>query len=164
MMTTDAVLDLAKRLLLDLDEVRPMLILQGELATTRIPLDGLPQEPREKTKALLALGYAAARESRLGQLQQLFFLSEAWMTTAPLGTPLKTMPIDDPKRREVLILAQRTREPGTTAIQLFEINRGSEEIQLQRIKEVEGPGGSAESPTLDSFLYGYEQGLQARRF
>jgi hypothetical protein len=161
-MTTDAVLDLAKRLLLELDEVRPMLIILGEKGATRIPLDGLPQEPEQKTKALLALGYAVARESRLGELQQLFFLSEAWMTTAPLGTPLKTMPIDDPKRREVLILAQRTRDPGTTMIQLFEINRSSEEIELQRIKQVEDPRGSAESPTLDSFLYGYEQGLQAK--
>ena len=163
-MNLENVLSLAKELLLEVGEVRPMLIVLGAQAATRIPLEQIPENREQKAKQMLGLGYAVGRDRSLGELRELFILFEGWMSLGSSPAPA-IMPADDPNRQEVLVITRYQHHPPTTAMTVFRIQRTGEpdNLELERVEEVEGSEGQAQSPLVEAFLYGYEEGVKSRQ-
>jgi hypothetical protein len=155
-MNLEDVLTLAKDLLLDVGEVRPLLIVLGSKADTQIPLEQIPEDRAQKAKQLLGLGYAVGRDPKLGELRELFILFEGWMSTGSSPVPA-IMPADDPNRQEVLVISHYQHRPVTTTIIAFRIRRTAEpdHLELERVEDLEGSAGQARSPLIEAFLYGY---------
>ena len=148
-MNLQDVLALAKDLLLEVGEVRPMLIVLGSKAGTRIPLEQIPENRAQKAKQMLGLGYAVGRDPKLGELRELFILFEGWMSLGASPTPA-VMPADDPNRREVLVISRYQHHPPTTTMIVFRIHRTGEpdHLERERVKGVEGAEGQARSPLI----------------
>src|ERR1041385_7672718 len=100
----DGVVAFAKRVLLQVGELRPLVIVQGQAGVARIPLEALPEDRKQKTKLLLRGGYSVGKDPRLGELIQVFVLFEGWMSRGAGRLPT-VMPADDPQRQEVLSIA-----------------------------------------------------------
>ena len=55
---------------------------------------------------MLSAGYALAQSGEVGDLRQVFFISEGWMIVGEEGKPpVSPRPSEDPKRMEVLVVS-----------------------------------------------------------
>lgn len=162
-MDLDDVLAVAQRLLLEVGEVTPLVLVQGSAGSTQIPLSEIPEDREQKIRLLLRVGYAVGQDPKLGGLEQVVVLFEGWMSRGSGPVPT-VMPADDPHHQEVLSIATYHPRPPRSTLALFTIVRSSDaqRIELERVPDVAEPGMQASSPLLDAFVYGYEEGRKAR--
>ncbi len=83
----------------------PFLIIDG---SKRLIYGGVPNIPDTHDKRLqymYAAGQMTAMSEQTGKLRQVFFISEGWMSLPQENELPKTLPSEDPNRKEVLIIA-----------------------------------------------------------
>jgi hypothetical protein len=132
-----------------------LLIVDGSNAPA---LDHHPAPSHEERVAQLFIaGMALACEGHVGRLRRVFFISEAWLSTAQGGVLPDVLPSQDPNRKEVLIISAYA--PGTqqTDLAIFEMIRDSDGA-LQALHDFAQPGESeayTKSPLLMAFVNGF---------
>jgi len=113
---------------------------------------------QERVAMMNAAGFALGKSDTIGQLEQVFFITEAWMSMPP-GGELTLPPSQDPNRIEVLLISQLEVAERRGDLVMFEMIRDGE--QLVDLKEFAPRGEkdlSFDSPLLDAFANGFQMG------
>jgi hypothetical protein len=167
-LTLEQVLKEAKSTALSRGRHAPTLILEGSGARLRTTLNDLPATHEGRARLLFRTGLLLAEAPALGELTQVFFVCEGWMSLATEGRPAVHPPSSDPNRREVLTIFRLQTAGHETEMALLEMRRGRQGrlVGLTDL-EVRPPSEAgterAESPLLEAFLAGFRHGRAAPR-
>ena len=97
----------------------------------------------------------------MGELQQVIFIPEGWMSTGE-GTPPESRPSQDPARKEVLLVSELMIRDHCSRVAIFEMVRDVKG-ELTELRDLQLPGeydqGQAETPLLDAFADGFYMGM-----
>jgi hypothetical protein len=134
----------------------PTLIVEGTTDSLVTQLPDLPGEPELRQALLFQVGALLAREFDLGQLRQVFMITEGWLSLRRDGKPPVERPSLDPERKEVLVVAAIFPPSGRQAIELREMIRNAQG-ELIEVTQVSKPEGAteAENPLLEALVAGY---------
>ena len=144
----------------------PMLIVEGSKAPVIIQFESVPDSHDERAQMMYSVGTTLAQSDRAGGLEEVWFISEGWMSTARKGGGIKIPPSQDPDRAEVLSIVRAKIYLGDfrTNGAIFEMVRGEsgklvdlKEVELIR-KDKEGDDGEVVSPLLAAFIEGFQLG------
>ena len=157
-MTITDVAAIAKRVMLEQGKHAPMLVVEGTGMNGIVELGTLPGDYPGKHDAMMMAGFSVAKEGKAGELKQLFFVSEAWISQGEDGKPPQTRPSEDPNRREVLVIGSVRLPERREELMVYALSRNErgEFVGLDELPEL--AGGSPRSFLLDSFLKGFEMG------
>jgi hypothetical protein len=137
----------------------PTLIAEGDRHSIVTQLRPLAPSSEERAQQLYALGAILAETGELGVLQQVFFITEAWLSLATPEHPPHFPPSQDPQRTEILVISRMGMQPPQTEAVIFEMQRNEEGalVNLENLDKQISPEqpGSAESPLLIAFAIGF---------
>lgn len=133
----------------------PTLIAEGNRQTIISVIDSFAAVQERRSQQMFSLGLALAQSGEVGVLHQVFFISEAWMSTADVDKPLKHPPSQDPKRKEILMIARRAFAPPASEVVIFEMKRDSKQRLIGVEPMLEQAGSEVRSPLLDAFVIGF---------
>ncbi len=155
----EEVISNAKEIMLREGEHVPVLIVEGgkNLVVGRIP--DMPATHGERVELMRFLGHAAAKSGRVNQLQQVFMVTEGWMSMADEDKPAEMRPSEDPNRKEVLIISAIQVQEHKKQIKLFEIRRDSNEqvVSLEEfLPDEKKKDETVDVPLLDAFVQGFQ--------
>jgi len=155
----------AKETMLRDRELLPTMIIEGsnDLIVGKIP--DMPATHGERMELMYFLGEAAAKSGRVDQLQQVFLLSEGWMSMASENKQAELRPSQDPDRREVLIISSFQVRRRQKQLKLFEILRSSNE-QVVSLREIfpdeDKKDETVEIPLLEAFVRGFQLAFRTK--
>ncbi len=136
----------------------PALIVEGSYQTVALALDTIGPTFMDRQEQMLFAGLALARSGEVGVLQQVFFISEGWMSIASEDRPIETLPSQDPRRKEILMVSRLALPTRTAEIILFEMKR-DDAGQLTALEKVQTAlpekEGRVEAPLLEAFAIGF---------
>jgi len=131
----------------------PVLWIQGTNGRKYILFEEFPNEYEEKVALMYVAGKQLAQQSKMGPLNNVFLVMEAWM-----GKNRTIRPSQDPERIEVLIISRLDVLTQEQTVITLEYIRDVDGI-LREIKDMVLPDGEtaakAESPLLPAFIAGY---------
>ena len=155
--TLDEVARLAKEVALEYGEHVPMVIAEGSTGSVVGQLVDFPETHEARSRRMYQAGVALGRSGQLGRLEQLFFVSEGWMSTAGEDGTLS----QDPDRVEVLFVSELKVGKRQANLVLFEMVR-DEQRQLSALDRLphlaEAGEGYVDSPLLAAFVDGFRVG------
>ena len=142
----------------------PLLIAEGSIQGIAGQIPTLPETHEERVDLMHSAGYFTAKSGGIGILRQVILISEGWMSVSEKGDFPKVRPAQDPKRKEVLIVAGLQVKENIRELKLFEMQRDQEEtlVELLEITSKEDEPKEADNPLLDAFAEGFQMGLQQR--
>jgi len=160
----EEVVQLAKEVILRDGTHVPMLIAEGSIQGLAGHIPIMPETHEERIHFMRSAGYSTAQSGALGFLRQVIFIGEGWMSVAEKGEAPKVRPTQDPKRKEVLIVAGLQVRENIREVKLFEMQRNEEGalMGLQEVTPKEDEPKQADNPLLDAFAEGFELGLLQR--
>lgn len=134
---------------------RPTVIVDGSLNTIATQIDQLAPTHEGRAQQMFLLGAILAEQEEFGVLQQVFLITEAWMSVTTLENPVQARPSQDPNRKEILAVSRLQFEPLQTDIVVFEMQR-NEKGNLVRLAQQAASEkvDSAESPLLQALAIG----------
>src|SRR5215213_6400226 len=94
----------AKEIMLRDGQHVPTLIVEGSKSLVGGQIPDLPATHGERVELMRFLGQAAAKSGRVDLLQQVFMVSEGWLSQPREDKPTDLHPSQDPNRKEVLII------------------------------------------------------------
>lgn len=143
----------------------PTLIAEGDQETLIAQIERFYPIFDERARQMSMIGLFVAKNSGVGVLQQISFISEGWMRSTDKGEKLAKRPSQNPQLKEVLTVTQRLYQPSRAEIVVFEMKRD----RLGVLKSLEGflhaPAASdvdANSPLIEAVVAGYV-GTRRRR-
>jgi|SRR5579859_919562 len=158
MTTLTEIIEMAEEVLLREGQHMPTVMVIGSKKTAMLRLSDLPDTHAGRARRMFSAGRSIAREGVVGRLQQVYFISEGWMSTGEKGK----MPSQDPKRVEVLLISGLNLETTQVDIVVHEMVRDSEgtliELKALDISGVE----RADSPLLRAFAQGFQAGSRPK--
>ena len=77
----------------------PVLIVESTRNLIASQIQDMPETHGERVELMRFIGQTAARSGKLGKLEQVFFVSEGWMSRASEDKPPELKPSDDPNRK-----------------------------------------------------------------
>jgi len=126
----------------------------GVTIATQLEFRGTHQE---RVATMHAAGFALGKSGQLSQLEQVFFISEGWMSRHQRGTP-PVPPSEDPHRIEVLLVSRLDVAQKRNELAVYEIVRqGEAVVDLSH----QGDLSSYDSPLLKAFAVGFQMGRGA---
>lgn len=137
----------------------PTLVVEGNTQTVRLELTQTPPTPEGRALQMLTIGALLREQRQLGTLKQLFFISEAWLSSQATAHPARPRPSQDPNRQEVLIISRfQAHDEATQAVILA--MRRDKKGELRELKPLLLPDEitSSNSPLLQAFVHGYQHG------
>jgi len=143
----------------------PVLIMEASknLVVGQIP--DMPATHGERVELMRFLGQAAAKSGRVDQLQQVFMVSEGWMSMASEDKPAEIRPSQDPDRKEVLIISAMQMEERKKHLKVFEILRDSNEQVVgfeEFLPDEQKRDESVDIPLLEAFVQGFKLAFRTR--
>jgi hypothetical protein len=135
----------------------------NKLSTGQIP--NMPPTHGERVELLRFLGQTVAESGRIDQLQQVFMVSDGWMSTPSEDRPAKLRPSEDPARKEVLIISAIQMKERKKQMEILEVLRDSHNQVVGFEDFLPGMKKKDESidiPLLDAFVQGYETAFRAK--
>ncbi|MEO8391726.1 MAG: hypothetical protein ABI700_01920 [Chloroflexota bacterium] len=144
--------------LLTRGSLAPTVIAEGDHQRVMVKLEPIAPTYEGRSHQMFFLGLMLAQSGEVGVLQQVFFISEAWMSVRELGQPLEQPPSQDPQRQEVVIVAHHTLRPPTTEVVVFAMKRDAQGgvVGLEALDAQEKPSESeARSPLVEAFIIGF---------
>lgn len=158
-LSLEEVAQFAKTVTLEDGYHRPTVIVEGALQVIATQLESIAPTHEGRAQQMYMLGAVLAERSDLGVLQQVFFITEAWMSIATKDNPPRILPSQDPQRKEILAVSRLTVQPPQTEMVIFEMQRDSANklIQLEEIEKSSTSNNEAvtESPLLEAFAIGF---------
>ena len=159
--TLDEVVQQAVETLLLQGQHVPTIIAEGDLNVLLLAIADMGQTFEERRLQMALAGFAMAHRAQIGSLRQVFFISEAWMSTGSKDTRPFRQPSQDPNRKEVLTIANQDVLEQKTRLILFEMLRDTDG-HLREVREHQGLATgtdvTAESPLLEAFVDGFQHG------
>lgn len=158
--TLEDITRLAKESALKQGQHIPTVVVEGSLQPVYAQFKEFPGTHEERLNRLFAAGYSLAEEGQVGNLKQVFFISEGWLSTRVTGTLPDVPPSQDPNRQEVLIISCLQILGHKTRIRLLEMLRNSagKLIGLRELDLDQDERADAENPLLDAFVAGFHAG------
>ena len=159
----DEVASNAKEAVLENGGQAPVLIVEGSKNIIVIPIEKMPDTHGERLGIMRFVGQVAAKSGRIGNLQQVFFLSEGWMSAARNGETPELKPSQDPDRKEVLIVSALQVRGRKKQIKLFEMVRDQNKkvVELPELSPSPEKESSVDVPLLDAFVQGFQFAFRA---
>src|SRR5687768_8102158 len=105
----------------------PVLIMEADNKLVAGQIPHMPATHGERVELLRFLGQAAAKSGQVSQLQQIFMVTEGWMSVASEDKSAEIQPSQDPNRKEVLIISAIQMKERKKQMKVFEILRDSSE-------------------------------------
>jgi hypothetical protein len=159
LMSFDEFIPLAAELLLRTGTVTPTVIVETQRALSVGHIPDMPDTYQERVELMRFLGEETAKSGRVEQIDQVFMVTEGWMSEHEEGRPS-----DDPDRKEVLIISAIQVKEQKKLLKLLEITRNSDQ-DVTHLKDVaadrEGEG-SADLPLLEAFVQGFQTAFRAK--
>jgi hypothetical protein len=142
----------------------PILIVEGSKSLIVSQIQDMPETHGERVELMRFFGQAAAKSGRVGRLEQVFFISEGWMSVANEGKLPENRPSQDPNRKEVLIISGLELKGLKKSLKLFEMvrNENKQVVDLPELSSPQGKEGAIEIPLLDAFAQGFRTAFQMR--
>lgn len=160
MLTLDKIISGAKHKIARFGGLEPTIFVEG---TNNLEIAPLPDLSESLKHAVLeALGFTLAKENRVGELVQLFLVSEGWRVRrrANEGYRGALQPKHAPDRIECVMVFRYQVRPETRRMILYDIVRNNAG-ELTELRPVTTPSGErVESPTLDALLRGFQRGRE----
>lgn len=163
--TLEDVTQLAKEIALESGVHVPTLIVEGSGPSVIAQLPDMPDTHEGRLQLMHAAGFALGASSEVGELEQVFFISEAWVSVMRKGRPPVLPPSADPERKEVLIISNLKVEGHQTDMAIFEMVREDEQLVALEPYEAdhEAQAHTVEMPLLDAFVAGFSKGASGRQ-
>jgi len=142
----------------------PVLIVEGSRGLAISQMREVPDTHGERLDLMRSLGQAAAMSGKFGQLRQVFFISEGWMSVASQEKPPNMRPSQDPNRKEVLIVSGLELKRQQKYLRIFEMVRNPSQrvVDLAELSPPHDKDGRIEIPLLDAFAQGFRLAFQAQ--
>jgi hypothetical protein len=160
--TLEEIVRIAKEVALQHGGHVPTLIAEGNKRAFGGQIANLPETHEDRVRWMHSAGYALAQSEEVGDLRQVFFISEGWMIVGEEDGPPASRPSQDPRRKEVLVISNRSTREQESRLVIFEMVRDVEG-KLAELKDIQLPGENeerhAETPLLDAFVDGFRMGL-----
>jgi len=163
--TLEEIISNAREIMLRDGNHVPMLILEGNKNIVAGPIRDLPDTHDERMELMHFLGQAAAESGRVDQLQQVFMVSEGWISMSSEDKPTGTRPSQDPDRKEVLIISAVQIKERKKQMKVFEILRDSSEqvVGLEEfLPDEKKKDESVEIPLLEAFVHGFRMAFRTK--
>ena len=118
----------------------------------------------ERARLLFAAGYVLAENRLVSRVSDVFFISEAWMST--FDKEAYVPPSRDPQRREVLLVSGLDMHSGQSELRLYEMQRDDDGalIGLDAVEVPDADEERVESWLLSAFAAGYRAGGDSSNF
>jgi hypothetical protein len=157
-MTFEEVTRIAQEMTLQQGSHVPLLAIQGDQQALLLPMTELADTHEGRAQQMFITGLALASSGEVGVLQQVFFITEGWLSVVDTGEIPDTPPSQDPQRREVLTISNLDMETGKTQMKLLEMKR-DDQGKLQALEQPDWRKDTgkteAESPLLNAFVLGF---------
>ncbi len=142
----------------------PILIVEGSKNFIVSQIQEMPETHRERMELMRFFGMTAAKSGKVGRLEQVFFISEGWMSVANEGKLPENGPSQDPNRKEVLIISGLQLNGFKKSLRLFEMvrNQGKQVVDLPELLAPQREEGDIEIPLLDAFAQGFRLAIQMK--
>lgn len=142
----------------------PVLIVEGSRSRIVSQIQDMPDTHGERMDLMRFFGQAAAKSGRVGRLEQVFFISEGWMSVANEGRLPDLRPSQDPNRKEVLIVSELEFKEHNKYLRIFEMirNPNQQVVDLAELSPPQDKDGSVEIPLLEAFAQGFQFAFQAK--
>lgn len=161
----EEIVSIAKELMLRDGHHVPILIVEDNRKLIAGQIQDMPATHGERVELMRFLGQAAAKSGRVERLNQVYMVSEGWMSKANEGNLPQVRPSQDPNRTEVLIISCMDVKHRRKEIKLYEILRdtnqqviGFEECLPDQDKKDE----TIEIPLLEAFVHGFQMAFRIR--
>jgi len=160
----DEIIANAKELVFESGHHVPVVIMEGSKNLIVSSIQELPPTYCERMQLMRFMGQAAAKSGQVGSLEQVFMISEGWMSMARQDSPPKMRPAEDPNRKEVLIISGFDIQQKMKKLKLFEMVRDQHQhvIAMPEILPPQSRDGKVEIPLLDAFAEGFLLAFRAR--
>ncbi len=161
----DEIVSNAKEILLRDGNHVPALIVEGSKKLIVAPIPNMPETHGERIVLLRFLGQAAVKTGSIGQLQQVFIITEGWLSVGIKEESSEVRPSQDPNRKEVLIISGMQIKERRKIMKLFEILRDDENqvISLEEsLRDVEEKEVTVEIPLVEAFVRGFQTSFRSK--
>jgi len=148
----------AKDVILKDGKHAPILIIDGDRELLISQLYELPATHQQRVELMRFVGMTTAMSGKLRSLEQVFMVSEGWMSVARKDSQSIIPPSQDPDRKEVLIVSGLQLEGNRKHLRLFEILRYGDNncVDLHELVPSSEKDGPVEVPLLDAFVHGFQ--------
>ena len=160
-LTIEQVANLAYKMTLKNGKHLPTVFVQGGGDQTQVgKLYHFPDTHEARLERMLKVGMAYGHDPHLsGILSQVFFVCEAWMSSAKKDQPPHFPPSQDPHRQEVLAVSELDLTTQQSAMIIYEMIRGDDETLLNLQLLINLAKGTqvntVHSPLLEAFVLGF---------
>jgi hypothetical protein len=162
--TLEEIISNAKEIMMRDGKHVPVLIMEADNKVVAGQIPDMPPTHGERVELMRFLGQAAAKSGKVNNLQQVFMVTEGWMSEPSVDGDELLPPSEDPKRKEVLIVSAIQMKERKKHLKVYEIARDQDE-QVTGMEEFvpEDPQEtSVEVPLLDAFVQGFQTGFQTK--
>jgi hypothetical protein len=159
--TIEEIISNAKEIMVRDGQHVPTLIVEGSKNLVAGQIPDMPPTHGERVELMRFLGQAAAKSGRVDQLQQVFMVSEGWMSE-PRGD---MSPSQDPNRKEVLIISAIQMKERKKQMEIFEIFRDTSEqvVSIEKfLPHTEKKDQTVDIPLLDAFVQGFQTAFRTK--
>lgn len=159
----------AKKITLEAGSHSPMLMVNGTHKGTLVGFEEYPKNHSDKLRIMLNAGVKVGElKESFGELKSLYFISEAWVSVfGENEKPDKTytLPSQDPKRKEALVIMGRNVKTKKEEFESFEMirNKKGTLIDLRSFHEKVGQPDKTDNPLMDAFEFGYNKAEPVER-
>jgi hypothetical protein len=159
--TLEEVVSLASETILRDGYHAPTFIAEGSEQNTIIQLAELADTHVGRLRQMFTIGYFLALEHEIGTLQQVFFISEGWMSMSK-GQPPQIRASQDPNRKEVLTISGFQMEQAQVSLVTLEMvrNKKGRLIDLKPSLSSREAEAHADAPLLVTFVEGFQAAIK----
>jgi hypothetical protein len=159
--TIEEIISKAKEIMLRDGQHMPTLIMEASNLLVASPLPSLPVTHGEKVEFMRFVGQVAAKSGRFDQLQQVFMITEGWMSESSENM----RPSQDPNKKEVLIISAIQMKERKKQMEILEILRDDQEqvVGLEAyLPDKEKKDEKVDIPLLDAFVQGFQTAFRTK--
>lgn len=159
-LTLEDVVRSAQEMLLRQDNHPPTGLAEGSLQAVVFQFGEFGKTVMERARLMFEAGLGLAQSQQIGELRQVFFIMEGWMSGPGQGQRPILPPSQDPRRKEVLIISSFTVQSRRTRVVVFEVRRDKHRrvISPREFDPNISKDAAVESPLLAAFVAGFEVG------
>ena len=158
----DEIKDIAQKVLMENGQHMAQLNVYGSKSSALLAFADFPSDFDIKMRMMLGAGAKVADGDKLGELEEVYFISEVWMGGMIEKDDFKkgnfVMPRDNPDRQEALmIVAQDLKNKGKPIMYPYMIKR-SPKGDIMGLSAVDATKNmEVDSPLLDAFVFGFDK-------
>lgn len=163
-LTFEEVISNAKEIMLRDGVHNPALIVEGNNSLIAGQVNDMPYTHGERVQLMRYLGQATAKSGRIKQLNQVFMVSEGWLSIPSDTKQDNIRPSQDPDRKEVLIISGIQIREQKKQIKALEIVRDENNLVtgLEEFLPAATQDQEIAIPLLDAFVEGFQTAYRLR--